>query len=583
MNPETKTCQNCNNPFTIELDDFAFYQKIGVPAPSWCPDCRFIRKMTFINMRSLYKRVCASCNTPIVSMYDADVAFPVWCVKCHIRDTWDARDYARQYDFSRTFFEQFLELKNTVPHRALDQNERNGPGCEYSNLCYSSDDIYLSFDVIGSEHIKYSTHVLKRNKNCVDCMLIRANDRGYELVQASENFNSSFLVESDKCIESHFLYNSSNCVSCCLSSNLRNKSFVFRNEQLSKEEYKIALATLSLDTYSGQVRAKEEFATIARKAIRKYANLKNCVNTVGDFLENSKNLYHCYGLASESENSKYAYLGGGTAIDSQDLVFTGRIEECYEMTLGGRGGSKILFSLSCGGTCKNVFYSDNCRGCSDCFGCVGLSKKQYCILNTQYSKEEYAELIEKIKTHMNEMPYIDANGRAYPFGEFFPTEISPFAYNETTAFEEGPLLKSDILSSGYRWKDPELSSHVPTIKGEEIPDSIHDVADTICNEVIACPNQGNVEARCTGAYKILPDELSFYKQMNLPIPRYCPNCRYHDRLAWKKHFHFYKRQCMCDMATHQHEGRCKNEFETSYVPDGPEIVYCEKCYQQEVF
>jgi hypothetical protein len=28
---------------------------------------------------------------------------------------------------------------------------------------------------------------------------------------------------------------------------------------------------------------------------------------------------------------------------------------------------------------------------------------------------------------------------------------------------------------------------------------------------------------------------------------------------------------------------CQNEFETSYAPERPEIVYCEKCYQQEVY
>ncbi len=31
------------------------------------------------------------------------------------------------------------------------------------------------------------------------------------------------------------------------------------------------------------------------------------------------------------------------------------------------------------------------------------------------------------------------------------------------------------------------------------------------------------------------------------------------------------------------EKHCPNEFETSYAPDRPEIIYCEKCYQQEVY
>lgn len=39
--PETKTCQNCKTRFTIEPEDFVFYEKIGVPAPTFCPECDF--------------------------------------------------------------------------------------------------------------------------------------------------------------------------------------------------------------------------------------------------------------------------------------------------------------------------------------------------------------------------------------------------------------------------------------------------------------------------------------------------------------------------------------------------------------
>ncbi|MFA6353656.1 MAG: hypothetical protein WCW93_01880 [Candidatus Paceibacterota bacterium] len=582
METQIRNCQNCKKDFTIEAEDFDFYKKLNVPAPTWCPDCRFIRKLTFINERSLYKGVCGNCKKSIITMYHPDIPFPSWCIKCHLSDIWDARDYGREYDFSRNFFEQFKELKYSIPHRALDQNERNGEGCEYSNLCYTSKDVYLSFDIIASEHIKYSAHVLKFNKNCMDSMIIKANDRGYELVQASRNYNSTFLVESDQCIESHFLYDCSNCVNCCLSSNLRNKSNVFRNQQLSKEEYEKAVTTLKLETYSGQLRAKQEFATIAKNAIHKYAHIKNSVNAIGDFIEDSKNLYHCYGFA-KSENVKYGFWAANIIKDSQDVIILGKVEECYEFTMGGRGGSRLIFSFSCGGTCKDLFYCDSCRGSSNCFGCINLIKKQYCIFNKQYSKEEYFELLPKIIKHMNDIPYIDASGRKYTFGEFFPPEISPFAYNETIAFEELPLSKDEILSQGYKWRDEESKTYIPTLKTEMIPDSINDVVDIICNEIIECPNKGKVETRCTLAFRILPDELSFYRQMNLPIPRYCPNCRYHQRLIWKNPFHFYKRQCMCELSNHNHNEKCQIEFETMYSPDRPEIIYCKQCYQQEVY
>jgi len=580
---QTKICQNCKKDFTIESNDFAFYKKLNVPPPTWCPECRFVRRMTFINERYLYKRVCANCDASIISMYHQDTPIIVWCVRCHISDTWDARDYGRDYDFSRNFFEQFKELKYSIPHRTLDQNERNGAGCEYANYCYTSKNIYLSFDIIGCENIKYSSNVLKHNKNCLDSMLIKANERGYELVQSSQNYNSSFLVESNQCIDSHFLYDCSNCSNCCLSSNLRNKNYVFKNKQLSKEEYQSVFDSLKLNTYFGQTKTKEEFDKIAEKSIHKYADIKNSINVVGDFLENSKNLYHCCGIASGSENVKYAFLGGGVAKDSQDLLFTGRIEECYEFALGGRGGSRNIFSFSCAGGCHNLSYCDNCRGSSDCFGCVGLNKKQYCILNKQYEKEDYLELVEKINKHMNEVPYIDKIGRRYFFGENLPTELSPFAYNESTVFEERPLTKEQTISLGYRWKEMESKSYIPTLKANKLPDSIHDVHDTICGEVVECPNQGKIDTQCTSAFKILPDELTFYRQMNLPIPRYCPNCRYYNRLKWKNPFRFYKRICMCDVSDHGHGDKCDNEFETMHAPDKPEKIYCKECYQREVY
>jgi len=284
----------------------------------------------------------------------------------------------------------------------------------------------------------------------------------------------------------------------------------------------------------------------------------------------------------DAENVKYIFIGANTTKDSQDLVSTGRLEECYEATSAGRGGSRLAFSFSCGGGSRDLFYCDSCRGCSDCFGCIGLIKKQYCIFNKQHTKEQYEELISKIIQHMSDVPYVDKIGNRYSFGEGFPTEISPFAYNETTAFEEQPLSRDKILAFGYKWRDPEQKAYIPTIKASTLPDSINDVTDDILNEIIECSNKGKIETQCTFAFRVLPEELAFYRQMNLPIPRYCPNCRYHNRLIWRNPFHFYKRQCMCKLPNHNHNGRCSTEFETMYSPDRSETIYCKQCYQQEV-
>lgn len=48
MNSETKTCQNCKQKFSIELEDFDFYKKISVPPPTFCPKCRLQRRLAWL-------------------------------------------------------------------------------------------------------------------------------------------------------------------------------------------------------------------------------------------------------------------------------------------------------------------------------------------------------------------------------------------------------------------------------------------------------------------------------------------------------------------------------------------------------
>jgi hypothetical protein len=583
MDSETRNCQNCKKDFIIDSEDFNFYEKIGVNPPTWCSRCKFLRKLAYLNERCLYKGTCSNCKENIISRYRADSGIQAWCMKCHVSDTWDGRDYGVNYDFSENFFKQFDKLKGIVPQRALDKNERNGPGCEYSNYCFTSKNIYLSYCVHKSDNLKYCKNTYLDTRNCLDSLVVKKNDRCYEAVQSSESFNSTFIIESEQCIESHFLFDCINCINCCMSSNLRNKSNVFRNKQLTKEEYKKELESLKLETYSGQVNTKKEFKEMTMNAIHRYSHIKNSVNCTGDFIANSKNCSNCYGIET-AENIKNCYFSMAPNVhDSQDLIMTGRGEECYEITNAGRGMSRVVLSFSCGSGCRNVFYSDGCRGCSDCFGCISLINKKYCILNKQYEKEEYFLMVEKIKKHMEDMPYIDKIGRRYGFGECFPIELSPFAYNESLVYEEEPLSKEEALVQGYKWLDKEGKSYEATIKSKDIADSILDINDDICNGILECPNKGKIETQCTSAFKILPDELSFYRQMKLPIPRYCPNCRYYQRLEWKNPFKFYERECMCEIPNHNHEGKCKNKFETMYATNRLEKIYCKECYQQEVY
>src|SRR3989338_7074694 len=119
MKSEIKNCVNCQKNFTIESEDFNFNKKIKVPPPTFCPECRFQRRLVWRNERSLYHRVCERCGKSVIAMYAPDAPYPVYCHECWWGDGWDSQKYGRDYNFAKPFFEQYKELMLRVPRANL--------------------------------------------------------------------------------------------------------------------------------------------------------------------------------------------------------------------------------------------------------------------------------------------------------------------------------------------------------------------------------------------------------------------------------------------------------------------------------
>jgi hypothetical protein len=260
------------------------------------------------------------------------------------------------------------------------------------------------------------------------------------------------------------------------------------------------------------------------------------------------------------------------AQDCMDYFQWGNSSELiYESENCGLNSSRLSFCTQCWTGAHDLFYCDSCPSSAYCFGCVGLKKGEYSILNKKYSKEEYEALVPKIIEHMKEMPYIDKRGIEYKFGEHFPNELSAFAYNETAAIDFYPLSKDEALKRGYKWKDKEKKNYTTTIKSSELPETIAEVDDSILKEVIECAEKD--EPYSVGAYRITENELSFYRRMDLPLPKVCFDVRHTRRLQKRPPLRTIKRNC----------SKCEVEVETVYDKDYAPIIYCEKCYQQEVY
>jgi hypothetical protein len=568
MKSENKTCQNCKLQFTIEPDDFLFYEKIKVPAPTFCPECRLKRKLVWRNERTLYRRKCDASEHEefIVSIYPPNTKFPVYDTKYWWGDEWDASIYYKNYDFSKTFYEQWADLLLLVPN--INLINLDPVNSDYCNFTYQSKNCYLNFASDINEDTGYLYHSME-NRNSYDMLGSRKNENCYELIDCEGCYGSNNLVLSEGCIDSSYCYDCRNCSNCVGCYGLRNTKY-------SLEEYKEEILKLKLETQKGREQLKEITQELFKKHPRKFLNSRHVINCVGDYIKGSQNCFNCFDIEGPAQDLKYTIYGVTNMKDVYDAYAIGvNIENCCDVFDAGDSMSNVVYS-------GNIWNSYNCsysyflRNCSNCFGCVGLRNKNYCILNKQYTREQYEELIPKIIQHMSDMPYIDSKGRVYKYGEFFPSELSPFTYNETIAQEYFPLTKEEAISQGYKWKDKEERNYSIDIHTEDLPDSILDIPDTdILNKVIECAHKGVCNQQCTEAFKIIPEELAFYKRMKLPLPRLCPNCRHYERLSQRNPMKLWHRSCM-------KEG-CSNEFETSYAPERPEIVYCEKCYQQEVY
>ena len=571
MTPETKNCQNCKKDFTIEPDDFAFYEKMKVPAPTFCSECRMQRRFAFRNEWKLYQRKCDLCKKSIIAMYPANTTFPVYCHDCWYSDKWDAKDYGMEYNFSQPFLSQFKELINAVPRLNLFQ--RNSINSPFTNMVGESKNVYLSCSVIdGSENVFYSKFIDK-SFNIIDSFSTTNSDMCYENTHVDRNYSSSFAVLSRNCIDCRFIYDCINCKNCILSANLRNRQFVIRNKSYSKEEYFNEIEKMNFDSYKATEEYKKEFSALKQKAIHKFADITKSPGSTGNHITNSKNAEHCF-ETHDAEDAKYCFrLVGGKQL--YDLDYGGiNSELIYEYVTGGKNDRKVMFSVSAFEAVHDAYYTDYCSSSSYLFGCSAMRSKEYCILNKQYTKEEYEELLPKIKQHMDDMPYIDKGGRMYKYGEFFPIEFSPFPYNETLAQECFPLTKEQVIKNGFVWKDEEVKNYIPTKSISDIPDRITDIDNSIVGEIVECNHKELCDHWCTKAFKINSEEFQLYKKMNIPLPRICPSCRYFERISRIEPLKLWHRKCM--------KPGCPNEFETSYSPDRPEIVYCETCYNQEV-
>ncbi|MES2930942.1 MAG: hypothetical protein V4665_04130 [Patescibacteria group bacterium] len=563
---ENRTCQNCKKDFTIEPDDFSFYEKMKVPAPTWCPECRFMRRLCFLNWFTMYKRNCDSCQKSIISTLREGTPYKVYCAPCWWADTWDGTEYGQEYDETRPFLEQMIGLKNKSTFMAVENLYSSLVNSPYVNAAAYQKDCFMVFNADYGERNAYCM-VYAHVSESLDGYRIKNSELCYECIGIYKCYRCIFSEELDSCTDVLFSRSCSGCTNCVGCINLRNKSNCIFNVQYSKEEYKEKIASFHLDTREGIENLRKQSYDFWMKNPHR-ATIGNSlnINTTGDFVYESKNTKDGY-MISGAEDCRYVQmLTMGPTKSSYDYTNWGNgAENLYECLTVGEGAYNNKFCVQCWPNAMDNEYCLYAIQAKDCFGCVNLKRKQYCILNKEYSKEEYFTLKEKIIEDMKNNPYTDAKGRIWPYGEQLPFSMSPFAYNETMARYYFPITENEAKEKKMTWYDIPDTEHEITLQSDDLPLSSTVIPDEITKEIIAC-------TLCAKGYRFNELEIYLHRKINIPLPDKCWKCRFKRRFDRVNKPTLYNRNCM----------KCTAPIGTSYAPDRPEIIYCEKCYQEAV-
>ncbi|MCX6807384.1 MAG: hypothetical protein NTZ80_01055 [Patescibacteria group bacterium] len=561
------TCPKCQSSFEITPEDLVFYDKISpifngkkfqIPSPTLCPSCRIQRRLGYRNQQNFYQRLDDFSKTNIVSLYSPNKPYKVFNDKIFWSDKWSPLEYGQDFNFNDSFFNQFRQLQINVPRSSMHQDLTN-ENCEYTTFSAQSHNCYLSSGFNSCENIYYSAWQVLL-KDSVDCLKCTKSELLYECMDCQNCYHCLFSQNCVNCDHSYFLEDCIGCSRCIGCKNLRNKkNYIFNKPSQSEEVDKFIS---NLGSYKCLLETKELSDKHRKKLPSLYAHLQKTENCSGDRLENAKNCQQCFDGIVDAEDCHYCQIFGWDARDLGDCTLATKNSELLYENLAIMEVYNSAFINFCS-RCNNIFYCDNLASCEHCFGCIGLRNAKYCILNKQYSKEDYDSLTSRIIPHMQKLN---------EWGEFFPISISPFGYNETVAQELFPLTEDEAIQKGFDWcsyKSPQ-PKFTKTLSADQLEkfDDIQSVPDDITKFALKCEISGNL-------FQIQKPELKFYQQMNIRLPRRCPKIRHLDRLHRRQPWKLWHR--VCDRSG------CSIEFDTAYAPEDGEIVYCEKCYLESVY
>lgn len=565
---KTQKCISCWTSFEITEDDLNFYKKISpvinwkkydLPIPKICPECRQQQRCCFRNRRNLYKRKCNLTGKNIISMYSPDKPYKVYNNNDY-ESKIDTIEHGRDFDFSISFFEQIKKLQLEAPRFHAAVVTKTMENADYVNWAHWVTNWYLSFSVTECEDVYYCEWIYN-SKLCFDCYHVYSCEMCYNCVESSKLYRCICCYYSNEWTNLYFCSNCEWCKDCFGCVNLVNKQYCIKNKQYTKKEYERITSSYEYTQENINIFEKELF-DLQKQHPLKATRTINAHNSVWDDLINTKNCFNCFGSEND-EDMRHCFFINDSRNCMDLLYFGSNLDRSYWSVSVWMNSNNLYFCLECYDSVSNLLYCDNCsNNTKNCFGCVWLRNKEYCILNKQYTKQEYESLVPQIIEHMQ-----DTWERWY----FFPPSYSTFWYNESLANQHFHInSKEEALSKWYNWIDKEYNIDIPEwihiLETKDISNDIYQIKDDILEKAIKCKET-------IKPFRIIKKELEYYRKIWIWIPHLHPNQRHKNRFNRVNKKKILIRNC----------DKCWTIINTTYNSNSGQKIYCENCYNKEIY
>ncbi len=289
-----------------------------------------------------------------------------------------------EYDFSQNFFENFKKVFVNIPKMATIKYGNN-ENCDYTDTTFWASNSYLSI-CIGekAENILYSALAYINVKNVLNSVHITLNSENiYFCFQVSRSFNIFYSKNIANSSNIWFSSNLIGCSECIFCDDLENQKYCIENKVYEKEEYfKLKKEIL---------KQKEKFINFYKKypKISKNLSSENCIWQGVSFSENIENGY----IIERISNWRNVSFSDGNPLSSNiyDCFDITHLDEGYGWMWCGQWSDNMYIGANASSS-SHIYYSYFMWNCSFCLGCIWLKNKSFCILNKEYSKEEWYEL-----------------------------------------------------------------------------------------------------------------------------------------------------------------------------------------------